>query len=327
MATKECQMCSEFVKYTKVLRCPNCSTNICIQCIVDHIARENTHIIKCPMQDCKYVWDTSFLIRTLPTIVLKHQKNTRQKLLFEREKDLLSDTSHYVSLMNDKKKTVNEIIEAKKNQDKDLLVLLRSRMQELNKHIDEMYAFFDGKNIVETDHINLPVVDESYVDTVNVIPYKKLTSYEALYPTVMTKDTRNFLWYRFNVVIELKKNLIKLMDGYNLDLRVKYLNKRIDEDKWKVLLFKRDKDIILHSEFNKIKNTYVRTIGGALDLVLKHSLPEETLSECIRYITNFHHFMMDDYFKLIRTLQSKRRCFFLHPVELKKRYKPPPSSQ
>lgn len=324
MATKECQICSEYVKYTKILRCPNCSTSICMQCIVNHITRENIGIIICPIDDCKYLWDTSFLIRTLPTIVLKHQKNKRQQLLFEREKGLLPETSHYLSLMNDKKRTVNEIIEAKKKQDKELLVLLRSRMLELNKQIDEMYAFFDGKNIVETNCIDLPVVDESYADTVNVPPYKKLTSYETLYPTVVTMDIRNFLWYRFNVVIELRKNLIKLMDGYNLDLRVKYLNKRIDESKWRLLLFKRDKDIILHSEFNKMKNVYVQKIGNALDLILKYSLPAEKLTECIAYITNFHHFMMDDYIKLIRTLQSKRRCFFLYPVELKKRYKPPP---
>ena len=319
MATKECRTCSEHVKWTKVLICPKCSKDICMQCIINKIGSigEDVNTLECMIEDCNHIWDVSFMIRSLPTVVLKYLKPKRQSILFQRERELLEDTFRYLSLTNEKKRTVNDIIVAKKIQDKDQLAILRGEMLELNKLIDHMRDHFDGKNLIETDLVELPVLDDVCVDTAVMLPYKKLESYE------MNKETFKFLWYRYNVVLELKKNLVSSMDGYNLDLRLKYLNKRIDEEKWRIGLLKRDKDILFATELNKMKITYARVIGGALDLILKNNLTKEQLAKCILFITEKHHFLMDDYFKVIRIFQSKRRSMFLHPVELKKRYKPP----
>ena len=138
------------------------------------------------------------------------------------------------------------------------------------------------------------------------------------------------IWHRFPLVIKSRNNVAnnKLVKIYqktaecnncynypervpnNTDIAMKYLEKKIDEKKWKALIIKRDKQHTFNTEITKMKEAF---FYGLRDLFASYVLAKDE-SEWIRDIDSifeFHNMMINEFNNLSRVFKSKKKCPFV----------------
>lgn len=164
----------------------------------------------------------------------------------------------------------------------------------------------DYYNYMRNNKIPIAPVCGQYIN-----PATHFTRFENNYPKLFTATEREFIWNQFRLIGEYRYRMndtIPVPD--NLDLRIKFLKKEIDEKQWKSLLHKRDKEVIFKTEIHRMKVAYVQTMSDAITY-LCNSQTEKELIDSLKYCKDFHEMMNGEYEKLAKCFNSKRKTPFV----------------
>lgn len=127
---------------------------------------------------------------------------------------------------------------------------------------------------------------------------------------VLTKDLEECILKRYQAMAEYEADLGYVMTQQsNMDLRIKYLRKEISHDKWKQMLYKRDKEFTLKSEIHRMRCAYTVSIRDAITH-MGRSKDLNELKNNIETIQTIHNFMVTEYKTLMKKFHSKRICHF-----------------
>lgn len=145
----------------------------------------------------------------------------------------------------------------------------------------------------------------------HINPVNHITRFEKEFPDIFTKNVGEFIWSQYRLVGEYTYRLNDTITAPdNLDLRIKFLKKEIDEKQWKSLLHKRDKETLFKTEIHRMKVAYVQTMRDAITNIC-NSQNYKQLKDSINYMNEFHDMMNNEYYKLAKCFNSKRKTPFV----------------
>ncbi len=141
-------------------------------------------------------------------------------------------------------------------------------------------------------------------------PTHHLPHLQNLYPATCTDQVIDEVLQYFEIACEYGYNYGMIAAPNNMDLRISFLKKEIDENEWKQLLYKRDKAHILKSELNNMYCAYKETMKDAIKKVCE-SKSETELKENIEIMRDFNKMMVTEYIQLTKAFNSKQTCPFI----------------
>ena len=173
------------------------------------------------------------------------------------------------------------------------------------------YLRREGQNIPRFDQPNNGCYGVSIRTAINKVKSTVLNT-----SSVLTHEVEEFLTKRYQIMAEYEMELdSRVTKMSNTDLRLKYLQKDIDETKWKQELHKRDKEYIVKMEIHRIRCAYTVSIRDAITQ-MSYSKTLDELKENVDAIYNLHKFMVMEYKNLMKKFNSKRKCPFLRMNEI-----------
>jgi hypothetical protein len=135
------------------------------------------------------------------------------------------------------------------------------------------------------------------------------------FENVMTQEELQFVRDRYQIVCEFRaRENREIHPMATTDLRIKYLKGEIDESKWKQLLHKRDKDVTFKTEIHRMRAAYNHAMTDCIQEVCAASTEDE-LKNALETIHTFHDLMEDEYAKLSKCYNSKRKSPFVRTAE------------
>jgi len=141
------------------------------------------------------------------------------------------------------------------------------------------------------------------VNPINHIQRLKKTA-----PLLFTKEFEDLLIAQWRKINEWRYN-VRVDPKSNLDLRIKFLNNEIDENRWKQLLHKRDKDYTFKNELYIMKQAYNISIRDQIT-TLCESNTVENIDQSIKSIYNIYNLFKNEYNNLASCFKSKMKCPF-----------------
>ncbi len=144
-------------------------------------------------------------------------------------------------------------------------------------------------------------------------PSMVLTQIAKKYRDLFTKEEENFLFRRWQISLEFNGFYHRPPTNISLiDLRIKYLNKEIDQIKWKRILHMRDKEFALTNELYALKQAYGRAMNDSImNLCANKNEPLSILQENVKVIHKIHDMMIQEYHNIMQAFKSKRACPFV----------------
>lgn len=158
--------------------------------------------------------------------------------------------------------------------------------------------------IRRTGDVLLPVRNQCH----QLNPIDHITRLKNIAPTVFTKIFEDFLVSQWRLINEYRYN-IRVDEKTNMDLRIKFLNKEIDEVKFKQLLHKRDKDYTYKIEIQNMKRAYEVSLRDQIT-TLCESRNVQDITTTIKNIYNINELFKDEFRNLASCFNSKMRCPF-----------------
>jgi hypothetical protein len=133
------------------------------------------------------------------------------------------------------------------------------------------------------------------------------------YPGVITPAEHDFIQKRYQLMNEMRRDMdadVAERPPNNVDLRIKYLNGDIDDAKWKMMLYKRDKEYTFKSEIRRMRDAYVHIIQDAIRTFLASQTEDEVKTSLVNLHT-VHDLMCKEYTSLANCFKSTRKSPFV----------------
>ena len=93
----------------------------------------------------------------------------------------------------------------------------------------------------------------------------------------------------------------------NMDIAISYLEKKIDVEKWKALIIKRDKQNTFDTEIAIMKNAYFHGLSDIFNRFVLHASERDKI---VKEIFGFHRMMLAEFNNLATAFKSKRKAPF-----------------
>lgn len=172
----------------------------------------------------------------------------------------------------------------------------------------------DYFNYMRSNNINIPAgpVAQGNYGCQNLHPATHLPRLTQAYPTLVTKEVEAYVHKRYQVVHEYTRVYIRdggIRPSDNLELRIDYLRKKIDEKHWKSMLHKRDKKYAFDTEIHRIRAAYSAIMNDAINTFCQAILADQ-VKAAIENMYTIDKLMQDEYQKLAKAFVSKKKCPF-----------------
>ncbi len=142
-----------------------------------------------------------------------------------------------------------------------------------------------------------------------------IEEFKRQYPEEISSATEKFLVYRWRVTREYTRQMNDTIHpSNNIDLRCKFLNGELDNDKWKQLLHKRDKANTFNTEIHRMRCAYTAAMMDAFRSMSRVKTAA-ALSAAIVEVRELHAMMEGEYKKLAACFKSKKVSPFVHHEE------------
>lgn len=141
-------------------------------------------------------------------------------------------------------------------------------------------------------------------------PANYLNNLRHNYKELFTDKICDDIMAKYQVAIEYARRVNNIIEvPNNVDLRIRYLQKDIDEKEWKKLLHKRDKEYAFKTEIHRMRVAYTQNIRDAITSLCQANT-RTVVMNCLENINIFHNMMVEEYAKLAKCFSSKRKCPF-----------------
>lgn len=130
----DCLICTETVSRRKIVKCPFCDFESCVDCVTTFLMGIQDTQPRCMNNDCKKIWSGEFLANNTPyNFHNKTYRDRRADILYEREKSMLPGTQDLANRERNKVKN-NEVIQELLDENamlKELIKKNNDRIREL----------------------------------------------------------------------------------------------------------------------------------------------------------------------------------------------------
>lgn len=169
----------------------------------------------------------------------------------------------------------------------------------------------DYFNYMRSNNINIPAgpVAQGNYGCQNQHPALHLPRLTEGYPTLVTKEVDAYVRKRYQVVQEYLYVRRNIVPADNLDLRIDYLRKKIDEKHWKSTLHKRDKKYAFDTEIHRIRAAYSAIMNDAINTFCRAQQAQQVRT-ALENMYTIDKLMQDEYQKLAKAFVSKKKCPF-----------------
>lgn len=168
----------------------------------------------------------------------------------------------------------------------------------------------DYFNYMRRNNVNIPAGPVAQNGCANQYPPTVLPHFRNLYPAEITNEVDAYVRRRYQVVSEYQYIMNRpITQTDNLDLRIQYLRKTIDEKQWKASLHKRDKKFAFDTEIHRIRAAYTHIMNDAINAFCRSQNANEIKTN-LENMKNIDKLMQEEYQKLAKAFMSKRQCPF-----------------
>ena len=106
----DCLICTETVSERKIVKCPFCDFESCVDCVITFLMGIKDTQSRCMNNSCKKIWSGEFLADNTPnSFHNKTYRDRRAALLQEREKSMLPGTQDLANRERNREKNDEEI--------------------------------------------------------------------------------------------------------------------------------------------------------------------------------------------------------------------------
>jgi hypothetical protein len=106
----DCMICTEEVSQRKMIKCPFCEFEACVDCVDRFLMGIDDDSPRCMNNSCKKIWSLEFLASNFnPSFYNKRYRDRRAQIAIEREKSLLPGTQGLVKQEKKRMKNIKKI--------------------------------------------------------------------------------------------------------------------------------------------------------------------------------------------------------------------------
>lgn len=170
----------------------------------------------------------------------------------------------------------------------------------------------DYFNYMRRNGLNIPERIEP-VANCHVNPPIDIIRLARRFPETLTKNEQDFILSRWQIVCENLRQYEPVREKGTMDLRLAYLRKEIDDKKWKRMLHMRDKSESFKKEIQDMLHAYATVMNDMIRECCVITSEKEIKKE-VQNIHNLHDIMEQEYYKVAKSFNSKRKSPFIKEI-------------